>query len=422
MATVSVEGSVVSAVAVGAGSTTLTVTATDPDGLSGSLGVPLTVEPNLPPEPTRDSLPALSIQERDSETVNVGSHFIDPNGQALTFTAESNDPAVATVAVSGPTVTVTAVAIGTATVTVTATDPFGLTASLSGTVTVIERVNQAPEAQGGISDISRSAGWSGTLELEGDPPLFVDPDGDELTYSAESSDPSVAALVVNGSEVRVETLAEGMATATVTATDPGDLSASVSFEITVIPAAGVILRDDFDDEGSLENWEFANAEGEVSEGVLRVTNTADTLWGIVATGFESPLTSWSVQTRVGRQADTIRTGLVLVPREPGDRNVEALRFEIGERVLDFGGGDTETVNYALVVFFEPQDREPGWYYITGAEGVAFRGVSDAIQDGPGEFTDISLGVRDGVFQALAGSEVLFEVPTATLSFGGRCRT
>ncbi len=417
VATVTVAGSVVSAAAVGAGSTTLTVTAADPDGLSGSLSVPVTVEPNRPPEATPDSLPALSIQERNSETVNVAQYFTDPNGQALTYEAESSDPAVATVAVSGSTMSVTAVAIGTTTVTVTATDPYNLTASLSGRVEVIERVNQAPEAQGTIGDISRSAGWSGTLELEGDDVLFVDPDGDELTYSAESSDPGVAALAVEGSLLRVATLAEGMATGTVTATDPGGLSASVSFGITVLPGAELIFRDDFDDDSSLENWGFENAEGEVSEGILRVTNTADSVWGIVGREVDPPITSWEVQARVGRQADTIQTALFFVVPDPGERNTEAFRILIGTRVLDFGDGDTETINYGLQVFFEPEGREEGWYFITGRDGVAFRGISDAINDGPGEFTDMTVRVQDGLFQAVAGEELLFSASTAAVSFG-----
>ena len=305
-----VAGSVVSAAAVGAGSTTLTVTATDPDGLSGSLSVPVTVEPNRPPETTQDSLRSLSIQERNTEAVNVAQYFTDPNGQVLTYTAESDDPAVATVSVSGSTMTVTAVAIGTATVTVTATDPYDLTASLSGTVTVIERVNQAPRRKERLTIFrGRQAGrarwnWRETTVL------FVDPDGDELTYSAESSDPSVAALELTGSLLRVSTLAEGTATGTVTATDPGGLSASVSFGITVLPAAGLIFRDDFDDESSLDDWGFANAEGEISEGILRVTNVSDTLWGIVGREFESPLTSWHIAAGVGRQADSVRTALL----------------------------------------------------------------------------------------------------------------
>ncbi len=414
LVTVSVAGSVVSAAAVGVGSTTLTVTATDPEGLSGSLSVPVTVEPNRPPDATVDSLPPQTIQERDSVTVRASSYFADPNGDALTYTAESSNAGVATVSVSGASVTITAVAIGTATVTVTAADPDGLTASLSGSVTVIERQNRAPEARGGINDVTRTVGWSGSLDLEDEDTLFVDPDGDELTYSAESSDPSVAGVSITGSVLGTSANAVGTAVVTVTATDPGGLSASVTFDVTVLPAAGMIFRDDFDDDSSLDNWEFPNAVAEVSEGILRLTNATDTLWGIAGRELGTPVTSWEVQARLGKQADTVRTALVVETAEPGDRNVEALRFEIGTRVLNFGD-DTETVNYALVVFFEPEDREAGWYYISGRD-VNFRGISDAINDGSGEFTDITVRVQDGIFEALAGTETLFSTPSQGMTF------
>jgi hypothetical protein len=321
---------------------------------------------------------------------------------------------VATVSVSGASVTITAVAIGTATVTVTAADPDGLTASLSGSVTVIERANRAPEARGGINDVTRTVGWSGSLDLEDEDTLFVDPDGDELTYSAESSDPSVAGVSITGSVLRTSANAVGTAVVTVTATDPGGLSASVTFDVTVLPAAGMIFRDDFDDDSSLDNWEFPNAVAEVSEGILRLTNATDTLWGIAGRELGTPVTSWEIKARLGKQADTVRTALVVETAEPGDRNVEALRFEIGTRVLNFGD-DTETVNYALVVFFEPEGREADWYYISG-QGVNFRGISDAINDGPGEFTDITVRVQDGIFEALAGTETLFSTPSQGLTF------
>ena len=414
LVTVSVAGSVVSAAAVGVGSTTLTVTATDPEGLSGSLSVPVTVEPNRPPDATVDSLPPQTIEERDSVTVRASSYFTDPNGDALTYTAESSNAGVATVSVSGASVTITAVAIGTATVTVTAADPDGLTASLSGSVTVIERQNRAPEARGGINDVTRTVGWSGALDLEDEDTLFVDPDGDELTYSAESSDPSVAGVSITGSVLGTSANAVGTAVVTVTATDPGGLSASVTFDVTVLPAAGMIFRDDFDDDSSLDNWEFPNAVAEVSEGILRLTNATDTLWGIAGRELGTPVTSWEVQARLGKQADTVRTALVVETAEPGDRNVEALRFEIGTRVLNFGD-DTETVNYALVVFFEPEDREAGWYYISGRD-VNFRGISDAINDGSGEFTEITVRVQDGIFEALAGTETLFSTPSQGMTF------
>ena len=397
VATVTVSGSVVSAAAVGAGSTTLTVTATDPDGLSGSLSVPVTVEANLPPEATQDSLPSLSIQERNSETVNVAQYFTDPNGQALTYEAESSDAGVATVSVLGSTMTVTAVAIGTATVTVTATDPYGLTASLSGSVTVIERVNQAPEAQTGISDLSRSVGWSGTLELERDPPLFVDPDGDELTYSAESSDPDVATLAVAGSVLTVATVAVGTTTGTVTATDPGGLSASVSFEITALPAAGLIFRDDFDDDSSLSDWEIEDgATAEVVEGILRLTNADTTNLGVATRELGSQHISWETTFRLGRaQVDSTVTSVIYFT---GDERFPAFRMDIGSGITVTADGVAHETNYRFLIFDGDEEQFfiiEGWY-----------GNSEAVHDGAGEFTEVSVSMTDRRLLVFAGTTEL----------------
>ena len=402
VATVTVAGNVVSAATVGAGSTTLTVTATDPDGLSGSLSVPVTVEPNRPPETVRDSLPSLSIQERNSETVNVAQYFTDPNGQALTYTAESDDPAVATASVSGSTMTVTAVTIGTATVTVTATDPYGLTASLSGTVTVIERVNQAPEARGQINDISRSAGWSGSLELEGETPLFFDPDDDELTYTAESSDPDVAALAVEGSLLSVRTLAVGTATGTVTATDPGGLSASVSFEITVLPEAGLVFRDDFDDESSLSDWEIGEgATAEVVEGILRLTNADTTSVGVVVRELSSQHTSWQTSFRLGRaQVDSTITSAIFLT---GDPRFRAFRLDVGSgtTVRDADGTVHET-NYRFFIY-DDEEEEIKFIILEG-----WFGNSSAIHDDADEFTEMTVSLVDGRLHVLAGTTELIE--------------
>ena len=66
----------------------------------------------------------------------MSSFFRDPDGGALTYTAESSATAVVSVSLSGSTLTLAAVADGTATVTVTARDPDGLTAEQRFSVTV----------------------------------------------------------------------------------------------------------------------------------------------------------------------------------------------------------------------------------------------------------------------------------------------
>ena len=65
---------------------------------------------------------------------------------------------------------------------------------------------------------------------------FNDPDGDALTYTAATSNASVAGVSASGSTVTVVAVAVGSATLTVTARDPGGLTATQSASVTVEPA------------------------------------------------------------------------------------------------------------------------------------------------------------------------------------------
>ena len=100
----------------------VTVTATDPDGLTGESSFEVLV-PNRPPV-FRGELPAVRI------TLGVGdpqvklalsAYFADPDGQQLTYGATSSDSVVASVAILADTLAVTGVSVGRVTVTVTFT-------------------------------------------------------------------------------------------------------------------------------------------------------------------------------------------------------------------------------------------------------------------------------------------------------------
>ena len=103
-------------------------------------------EPDLngAPQPV-GSILSRTIVEGESAQVNAASHFSDPDGDPLTYTATSSNSGVASTSVAGGVVTVTGVAPGSASVTVTARDPSGLTANQSFQVTV-ETANRTPEA------------------------------------------------------------------------------------------------------------------------------------------------------------------------------------------------------------------------------------------------------------------------------------
>ena len=62
---------------------------------------------------------------------------------------------------------------------------------------------------------------------------FNDPDGDPLTYTASSTDPSVLTASITGSDLSITPVAKGKATLIVIATDPGGLVAAQSTGVTV---------------------------------------------------------------------------------------------------------------------------------------------------------------------------------------------
>ena len=85
---------------------------------------------------------------RGTLTVNVSQAFVDPDGDALTYSASSSAPHVVAVQLSGTRVTLTAAAVGVAAIHVTATDPSGLTSaqSFAATVTASEAFTDDPIA------------------------------------------------------------------------------------------------------------------------------------------------------------------------------------------------------------------------------------------------------------------------------------
>jgi len=131
-----INGSRLTLEAVGEGESTITLTATDPDGLSAELKGKVTVTPPNRPPVVQSPIPDLTVAEGESLDIDVSLVFSDPDGDAVTITAESDDVGVATVAVEGFLVTVTGIEAGTANITVTATDSGGLSASDTFVLTV----------------------------------------------------------------------------------------------------------------------------------------------------------------------------------------------------------------------------------------------------------------------------------------------
>lgn len=90
--------------------------------------------------------------------------------------------------------------------------------------------NRAPTAVGTLPAVRVAVGESSDVQLSGG---FSDPDGDVLSYSAVTSNSGVATVSVAASVATVTGVAKGVATISVTATDPGGGSARQVFEVTV---------------------------------------------------------------------------------------------------------------------------------------------------------------------------------------------
>ncbi len=227
VATAVVSGTTLTVTAKRQGKATVTVTAKDPDGLEVTHAFEVTV-PNRPPKPVGTIEPD-TINVGDSETVDVSSYFEDQDGDQLTYTARSSSPKVATVVVSGSEVTYTGKLAGSATVTVTADDGHGGTAQQRFLVTV-EQPNRAPTTVGTIPADKIEVKESGSVDASS---YFDDLDGDDLTYSATSSNANRVGVSVQGGEVTYTGKSAGSATVTVTADDGRGGTAQQKFLVTV---------------------------------------------------------------------------------------------------------------------------------------------------------------------------------------------
>ena len=179
------------------------------------------------------TIPAQTVTAGEVVSVDIAAYFSDPDGDALTYSSATSAPAVASPTVSGSTLTVAGVSDGSAAVTVTATDPGGLTATQPASVTV-ERPNAPPMVSGTIPAQTLEPGGEAAFNLA---EYFSDPDGDALTFSASSSNTGVATTQIAGSLLTIAGIAPGDATVTVSATDPGDLSAEQTVMVTVEEAS-----------------------------------------------------------------------------------------------------------------------------------------------------------------------------------------
>ena len=258
VATASVSGDTLTVEAVATGSASVTVSATDTGDLSAEVAFTVTVEqPNRAPE-VADAIPAQTLQIGDTVPLVVSMYFTDPDGDELSYEAVSSVTDVVEALAMGDTVQLAAMMAGSATVAVTVSDPEGLTAEQEFSVTVQPPANRAPVEADSIPAHDVVVDSAVVLDMSA---YFTDPDGDELTYSAETSDAAIAAASVDGSVVTTTGVSAGeegvqMVTLMVTATDPEGLSFTQEADVVVAAEdyevwEGLSIIEEGDDKGKL---------------------------------------------------------------------------------------------------------------------------------------------------------------------------
>ena len=178
------------------------------------------------------TMPEQVITAGQEVEVDVASYFSDPDADPLSYSVDSPQ-LFNRLSVSGSTVGMRwdGLLCEPTSVSVTARDPGGLEATQQFAV---RRPNNPPVASSGTFPPQ-------TLDVGDSSPLYVgnwfsDPDACDgrLTYSAESSDSTRVGVSVSGNIVNVFGVAAGNATVTVTASDLGNLEATLEIRATVI--------------------------------------------------------------------------------------------------------------------------------------------------------------------------------------------
>ncbi|MFD2573863.1 putative Ig domain-containing protein [Spirosoma soli] len=216
------------------GVNTVMLTATDPGSLTASTSFVLTVSPASVVNTAPTVVNAIS-----SQTATVGQPFV--LNLASTF-ADQETPNSLSLSVSGlpaglslvgTTLSGTPSVSGISTVMLTATDPGSLSVSTSFVLTVSPAsvVNTAPTVVNAISSQTATVGQSYSISLAGS---FTDQETPNSLTLLASGLPTGLTLV--GTTLSGTPSVSGISTVVLTATDPGSLSVSTSFVLTVSPA------------------------------------------------------------------------------------------------------------------------------------------------------------------------------------------
>ena len=189
---------------------------------------------NQPPQAVGAIAPVTLIAGSSAASVDLSGSFSDPDGDILTYSAQSSNTGVVTVEVINATIIITPVDAGVTTVIVIVQDAGGLTITQNITITVNPAPNRAPVVVETINPITLTAGDSPTTIDLSD--KFSDPDGDPLSYSVVSTDTRVATVSISNSTLTLTPVVEGITTVMIMVQDAEGLTITRNVTVTVNPA------------------------------------------------------------------------------------------------------------------------------------------------------------------------------------------
>ncbi len=173
--------------------------------------------------------------------------------------------------------------------------------------------NQPPAALGTLPD--RSLRRHDRLDLDLST-AFTDPDGDPLRYAVSSSAPEVVTVLASGARLTLAAVGAGAATVRVTAADPGGLSVTRSFAVTVAlgpnrpPAAAGALPDRTLQVGATVSLDLSAAFTDPDQDPLTfaASSSAPNVVAVSRSGARLTLTAAALGTATIRMTATDPTG------------------------------------------------------------------------------------------------------------------
>jgi len=218
---------------IGIGDVEITLTAND--GNEGEVSTTFMVE--IIAESNSDPIVDNPISDKDLNEgfeeleIDLSEVFSDPDDDNLNFSATSNEESVISVDVSETILTIIESGLGKAEITVMASDGNGGNTDHKFEVKVIEEGNSDPTVITPISDKELSKGFE---ELKIDLlEIFSDPDDDNLSFSASSSEELVISVNISENILTITELGLGEAEVTITASDGNGGEKSHTFKVEV---------------------------------------------------------------------------------------------------------------------------------------------------------------------------------------------